>query len=203
MNRHVAELWSTTEIVVWPEDFVVADVPTKAYPEVIKLLAGVGNPFVALVFEPDQVSVTLPKPIWDKSGLVSAARGVGGPFGLVTLRQDVGLDVAGYLAPPIQRLAEAGIAIIPHGAYLKEHWLFLKPDLPLAVAILRTYVAEQHESLRTVRRGDPADGDADRPHGREASSDSTRVAEHIATDVVDRRPADVPEMRVSANNSVG
>jgi hypothetical protein len=72
----------------------------------------------------------------------------GGPFGVVTLKQDVGLDVSGFLAPPIQRLADAQIPIIPHGSYLKEHWVFHRSDFDRAIDILRTYIDEQTALLR-------------------------------------------------------
>lgn len=152
LDRRAAELWSTTEILVWEEDFVVVDLPVEARGMVVRALDGIDKPPLALLFEPDQVSLTVSENVWAASGLAPLARQVGGPFSMVTLKQDVGLEVSGYLAPPIQRFAEEGIPIIPHGSYLKEHWVFLKRDLGRAVAILEAHVAAQRALLEHAPR---------------------------------------------------
>jgi len=148
MNLDAARLWSTTTLAIWPEDFFVIDFAANLYTEIAAYAPSIAKPFVAIVFEPDQVSLTVSRSEWERSPLLGRERDAGCPFGVVTLKQDVGLDVFGFLAPPIQRLADAQIPIIPHGSYLKEHWVFLRRDFDRAIDILRTYIDEQTALLR-------------------------------------------------------
>lgn len=148
MDLRAARLWSTTALGVWPEDFFVIDFAAHLYSEVSAYAATITEPFVATVYEPDQVSLTISCSEWQKCSLQGKERDAGGPFGIVTLKQDVGLEVFGFLAPPIQRFADAQIAIIPHGSYLKEHWVFLREDFDRALKILEDYIEEQKEALR-------------------------------------------------------
>jgi hypothetical protein len=54
---------------------------------------------------------------------------------------DVELDVCGFLAPAAERLAEAGVPLIPQCAYLKDHLLIHEKHLRLAQAELEELIA--------------------------------------------------------------
>ena len=138
----VRDLWASTVLLVWSSRYVVVDLPVEHAASALRAVSDSPEPFVSLLIEPDQVSVTMRESEWERSGLMDRARDAAGPFRVITLKQDVGLDVFGFLAPPVARLAAAGIPIIPHGAYLKEHWVFLEPDFERALAVISGYIEE-------------------------------------------------------------
>jgi hypothetical protein len=127
----------------------------ERFVDALDLLASAPAPFCTVLLERDQVSLTVRDDVWRRATLREQARDAGGPFRVVTLDQDVGLDVSGFLAPPVQRLAAAKVPIIPHGAYLKEHWVFLERDFDRAVEVIATYIEET-----SGRRPDVVDGPA-------------------------------------------
>jgi hypothetical protein len=138
----VRDLWAGTVLLVWESPYVVVDLPAEETASALRVVASRPEPFVNLLIEPDQVSLTIRQSEWQSSDLMDRARDAAGPFRVVTLKQDVGLDVFGFLAPPVARLAAAGIPIIPHGAYLKEHWVFLEADFERALGVISRYIEE-------------------------------------------------------------
>jgi len=91
---------------------------------------------VVLLRERDEVSLTVPETAWAGSPLQRRAVAQAGPYRAITFDLDIALEVCGYLAPAAQRLAEAGIPIVPQCGYRKDHLLVLESQLATAVDVL-------------------------------------------------------------------
>lgn len=133
-------LWARTRIHVWPERYVLASLPMEQAAAAAALAGSRTQAFAALVVERDEVSLTLSEDAWRESELRLLARAEAGPFRAITFDIDVELDVCGYLAPAAQRLALAGVSIVPQCAYLKDHLLVHESRLTQALSVLEELI---------------------------------------------------------------
>lgn len=139
MNPRAQAVWARTALHVWPERYVLASVALSNVEEAAALLSNSAGSFAALVVERDEISLTIREDLWRQAGLEATA--IAGPFRAITLDVNIDLDVCGYLAPAAERLAAAGIAIVPQCAFLKDHLLVHERDLAAAVALLEGLIA--------------------------------------------------------------
>jgi hypothetical protein len=141
-NRRARELWARTRLRVWPERCWLASLEPAVAAEAAALAGRASPGFAAVVLERDEVSLTLPEPVWAASPLRSRARAESGPFRVITFDLDLDLDVCGYLAPAAEALAAAGVPIVPQCAFLKDHLLVPEAHLERAVRALEALVTE-------------------------------------------------------------
>ena len=120
---------------------MLVSLPLAARAEAADLAARTGG-FAAWVAERDEVSLTVGEVAFRQSPLRDRARAVAGPYRAITLDVDIDLGVVGYLAPAAERLARAGVSIVPQCAYLKDHLLVRERDLADALRVLEAFVAE-------------------------------------------------------------
>jgi hypothetical protein len=144
MNDSARAVWAKTRLLVWPGRYVLVSLQLEDVARAAALAARPSQAFAALVVERDEVSLTVRKDLWGEAGLEATA--VAGPFCAITLDVNIDLDVCGYLAPAAERLAAAGIAIVPQCAFLKDHLLVHERDLAAAVAALEALIAESRAS---------------------------------------------------------
>lgn len=140
VDPRVASLWSRAKLLVWPERYVLASLPSSALPESARLLSSSAGKFAALVAERDEVSLTVEQGVWSNSELRRQARGAAGPLRSITLDLQLDLDVCGFLAPAAVRLAAAGISIVPQCGYLKDHLLVHESNLERTVEVLEAFI---------------------------------------------------------------
>jgi hypothetical protein len=134
-------VWARTTLLTWPERLVLVSLPVSAREEAA-LLAARSPGFTVFLVERDEVSLTVAESAWAGSALQERARSVAGPYRAITLDVDIDLSVVGYLAPAAERLAQAGVSIVPQCGYLKDHLLVREADLKDALRVLETFVAE-------------------------------------------------------------
>lgn len=143
MTEEIRHLWARTRIVVWPQAYVLVSLAVDALPQAVSLIGSSAGTFAALVLEADEVSLTIDETLWHKAvagGL--HANAVAGPYRAITLRLNIDLGVSGYLLPAAERLAEAGISIVPQCGYLKDHLLIRADAADRAVEILQGLIDE-------------------------------------------------------------
>jgi hypothetical protein len=133
-------LWARTRIHVWPGPYLFASVPLARQAEALALMARAGDAFAALVRERDEVSLTLPDSL--RAVIEPLATRAAGPFRVLTFDLDLELDVVGYLAPALERLAAAGVSIVPQCGFRTDHLLVFDRDLDAAVGVLEALVRE-------------------------------------------------------------
>ncbi|MDQ2741542.1 MAG: hypothetical protein M3Z66_04490 [Chloroflexota bacterium] len=152
MNTSAQSSWAATTIHLWPELYTLTSLDVRLLPDAAQLMTERGGTFASLIIERDEVSLAVAEQIWRTSSLRRRARAEDGPFRVITLDIDIDLNVCGYLAPAAVRLGEAGVAIVPCGAYLKDHLLVHERDLATAVRVLEEFIAESKEKDDWVRR---------------------------------------------------
>jgi hypothetical protein len=141
MREETRRLWASTELRVWPETYRLVSLPTDLAGEAATLAAK-GGPFAALVLEGEEASLTLREDTWQASPLRGRERGVSRPLRAITFSLNLDHSICGYLAPAADRLAEAGVSIVPQCAYLKDHLLVHDCDLSRAVTVLEGLILD-------------------------------------------------------------
>jgi hypothetical protein len=155
MNREVAALWSRTALLLWPQEVVLASFVLADLPAVASALASRLEPprhaFSAVIVERDEVSVTIERAKWEALAIAKQARAVAGPYRAITLDLQIDLGVSGYLLPAAERLAAAGISIVPQCAFQKDHLLVRAEDAERAMSVLAALVDEARAMATTFR----------------------------------------------------
>jgi hypothetical protein len=142
MRDDVRHLWAATKVLRWKGGYWLASFAHDALPTLAAALPASGDEFAALVVERDEVSLTVSDATWRRVREIAPARRVAGPFAVLTLSLDLDLGVCGYLAPAASRLGDAGIAVVPQAAFLKDHILVHESDADRAVAVLESLAAD-------------------------------------------------------------
>ena len=140
MNPRTRALWARTRVHVWPERYLLASLPVARLAEATALASLAGDAFVALVRERDEVSLTVPEAL--RPSLEPLAARIAGPYRVLTFDLSLELDVIGYLAPALERLAAAGVSIVPQCGFRTDHLLVFDRDLDAAVAALDRLMRE-------------------------------------------------------------
>lgn len=134
MNERARALWARTRIHVWPERYVLASLRVDRMADAAALVSRAGRAFVALVGERDEISLTLPDAL--RADVEALAARVAGPYRVLTFDLELELDVIGFLAPATERLAAAGVSVVPQCGFRTDHLLVFDRDLEAAVGIL-------------------------------------------------------------------
>lgn len=140
MNERARALWASARLHVWPERYVLASVPVSRASDAVALLARAGDAFAAFVRERDECSLTVPESL--QSEMEGFAHPIAGPYRVITFDLSLELDVIGFLAPAAERLAEAGVSIVPQCGFRTDHLLVWDRDLDVAVRTLETLIRE-------------------------------------------------------------
>lgn len=145
MNRRVAELWSRTGLHLWPDEVMLASFEVADLPRVLDAAGPALGAFAAVVVERDEVSLTIARHVWPSVERAIAPRAVAGPLRAITLDIALDLDVCGYLLPAAERLAAAGVSIVPQCAFQKDHLLVDASRADDAMAVLEALVRDARE----------------------------------------------------------
>ncbi len=140
MNDAIRPLWAKTRLLLWPENLLLISVSHAQLESALKRFLLIGKRFGAVVIERDEVSLTLPEELWHADPIPGVD--VSGPYRAITFDLDVDLAAHGYFSPAAQRLAEAGISIVPQCAFLKDHLLVAAADAIKAIDLLEGLVRE-------------------------------------------------------------
>lgn len=140
MNDRARALWARTRVHVWPERYLLASLPPARQGDAAALVAHAGGAFAALVHERDEVSLTVAESL--RRDLEALGARIAGPYRVLTLDAPLELDVIGFLAPAAQRLAAAGVSIVPQCGYRTDHLLVCERDLDTALRTLDALVRE-------------------------------------------------------------
>jgi hypothetical protein len=152
MNRSIADLWSRTALVLWPEDLVLASVPLSNLPALLHDVAPHLVGFSAIVVERDEVSVTIARTTWSSLPIAKRSTAVAGPYRAITFDLPIDLGVTGYLLPAAERLAAAGVSIVVQATFQKDHLLVRASDAAKTLEVLGRLV-EDARSLESAAPG--------------------------------------------------
>jgi hypothetical protein len=154
MNREVATLWSRTSPLLWPQEVVLASFAVADLHAVMAAIASRVDPrrrgFSALIVERDEVSLTIERAAWETLPIAKQAVATAGPYRAITLDLRIDLGVSGYLLHAAERLAAAGISIVPQCAFQKDHLLVRSADAEKAMRILAALVDEARAMIAPI-----------------------------------------------------
>jgi hypothetical protein len=142
MNETIRLLWSRTSLHLWPENYMLVSLPHESLIEALSMVSSSAGYFSAIVVEKDEVSLTVKEELWKARAAIVPHHSADGPFKAITLQVNVDLGVSGYFAPAADRLADAGISMVPQCAYLKDHVLIRAADADRAVKIMENLARE-------------------------------------------------------------
>jgi hypothetical protein len=140
MHEEIRRLWARTRLYVWPEKYYLISFLPDQNERALRLAAETGSRFSALIKERDEISLTLHEDAWLRLAVKFSPRQVAGPYRVITFDLNLDLSMCGYFAPAAERLAEAGISIVPQCAYLKDHVLIQAEKIEQAVKILQELI---------------------------------------------------------------
>ena len=142
MNATIRSLWARTRILLWPESYILVSLPHESLIDVLSVVSSAAGYFSAVVVERDEVSLTVEDELWKSRAGTILHHETDGPYRAITLQLNVDLGVSGYLSPAAERLADAGISIVPQCAFLKDHVLIRATDADRAVEIMENLARE-------------------------------------------------------------
>ena len=141
MSDRARGAWARTAVHVWPGPYLFASLPAERMADAAALAAAApAGTFVALVRERDEVALTLPEA--SRARLAALGARVDGPYRVLTFDVTLPLDLVGFLAPAAQRLADAGVSIVPQCGFRTDHLLVRADDLGPARRVLEALVRE-------------------------------------------------------------
>lgn len=144
MPGETKRAWARTRLRIWPGSYQLVSLPHTSLLQAAHLVTTndtAATPFVALLVEMDEVSLTIADDIWQPAAASIACTAVAGPYRVVTFTPALDLTICGYLAPAATLLALAGISIIPQCGYQKDHLLLREEDTSRAITILTDLIA--------------------------------------------------------------
>ena len=146
LNPNAREVWSTAKLKVWPEPVVLATFPRFAGDRVAAFAGRVGvrdaAAFVAFVTEGDECSLTAPEGAFSSWRLRARALEVSRGLRAITIDASMPVDLVGFLAPLAERLAGAGIPIIPQCGFRTDHVLVPGSRLDDAVKVIEGLISD-------------------------------------------------------------
>ena len=140
------EVWSSARPKIWPETVLLATFPRFAGDRVAAFAGRVGvrdpSAFAAFVTEGMECSLTAPESAFNGWRLRSRATEVFRGLRAITIEASMPVDLVGFLSPLAERLARAGIPIVPQCGFRTDHLLVPESRIEEAVAVIEKLIAE-------------------------------------------------------------
>jgi hypothetical protein len=147
MKEDVRALWAQTRILLWPDELILASFHVADGATVVPTRVPTEG-FFAVVVERDEISLTCTPATLERIAVGVKPTATAGPYRAITLDLPIDLGVCGYLLPAAERLAAAGVSIVPQCAYLRDHVLVRSEDAAAAVTVLQRLIDESSAAGR-------------------------------------------------------
>jgi hypothetical protein len=98
--------------------------------------------YSSLIRDKHEIAIILPSAIWDRHKGRGLHREAFGPLVCITFDVPLDISVAGYLAPAIGALADAGISVVPQCALIYDHVLVHEDDAEGAIDVIKALQAD-------------------------------------------------------------
>ena len=140
ISAELKELLNKTELVVFPEDFVVVYLPQN-----IKAISGewfraATTRFALVIQEPKTITMVISRRKWLRMQNIFDQFEVNGPWKVINFKAKQSHMVPGYLATIGAALKDSKIRSIPVSTLKNSSILVPKSDLPRAVRLLRDFL---------------------------------------------------------------
>jgi hypothetical protein len=141
ISAELRKLLIRTNLVVYPEDFVVVYLPAKIRAISGEWFRSTTTRFAVVIQEPKSVTMIIPRSKWLRmQNIFEKYELKSGAFKVIGFDVKLSLVAKGYMAAVGSVLIDAGIGGIPISSFKRDHILVAKADLPRAVRVLRTFL---------------------------------------------------------------
>lgn len=134
------KLLDQTHLVVFPEDYVVAHLPTGMRGIPSEWFSPATTRFAVVIQEPRVVTLIVPQRKWLRMKSMFEQYDASGPMKVISFDIKLSLVSSGYLAAIGSLLTQASIRSIPISSFRNDHIIVQKADLPRAVRLLRAFL---------------------------------------------------------------
>jgi hypothetical protein len=140
ISAKLKKLMATTNLIVYPEDYIAAYLPTgiKAIPG--EWFRPATTLFAAVIQEPKLVTMIMPLRKWRRMQNMFDRYEVSVPLKVITFDVKHSLSAGGFRVAVASLLAEADISSIPISSFKLYHIVVPKTDLPRSVRVLRKFL---------------------------------------------------------------
>lgn len=122
----------------------LVNLPANAAIAAASIASQIREPFLAVVIDKDEVTLILPDEDYeDVKGRLLDHTVTETRYRLITFDVELEPSLVGFMAQISQTLAEAGISMIPIGAYSRDHLFVSERDFDQAMQVLRELQAKQ------------------------------------------------------------
>ncbi|WP_170516667.1 ACT domain-containing protein [Ruegeria atlantica] len=137
-NDTIRGLWKSSRLIVWPDLYRMVSFDPKDRANALELVARVRpvDHYVSIICDQHEVAVILPDAIWNDKNTSVNCLDSHGPLACLTFDVPLDIEVAGYLQPAVNCLADAGISIVPQCALIYDHVLINEKDRDAAIFAL-------------------------------------------------------------------
>lgn len=134
----VTELLKKTTLYTDGIEYVVIKLPVNAATVAASIIAEIGEPFLSMIVDKDEVTLILPIDGFDEFQTrlrepVTAPR----HYRLITFDIVLSMDTIGFMAEISRALAIAEVSILPLAAYSRDHILVSTDQFEIALQTLR------------------------------------------------------------------
>ena len=137
-NDNVRALWRQSKPIVWAGNYWMVSFERDDRSDAFELaaLSSEADHYVSVICDQHEVALILPDSVWREHQECHHVRDAYGPLSCLTLDVPLDITVAGYLQPVVERMAEAGVSVVPQCALIYDHILVHEKDAAKAVEIV-------------------------------------------------------------------
>ncbi len=140
ISAELKELLARTNLVVFPEDYVIVFLPIGAKTIPGEWFRPATTRFAAVIQEPKLITMVVPRQKWMRMQSIFKKSDVNGPYKVICFDVKLSLVVNGYMATIGSALTEAKISALPISSFKHDHIIVPKPELPRTVRVLREFL---------------------------------------------------------------
>jgi hypothetical protein len=140
LSTELKELLTRTNLVVFPEDYVVVYLPLGIPAIPGEWFRPATTRFAVVIQEPNVITMVVPRRKWLRMQGMFDKYDVNGPLKVISFDVKLSLVATGYMCAIGSVLTEANINATPISSFKGDHIIVPKADLPRTVKVLRGFL---------------------------------------------------------------
>ncbi len=112
--------------------YVIVGLPAAQLAQAAELLTNTREPFSALLFDKDEVTLVISREVWDLARWGLDVSAVSPDYRLITFDLPLDLGLVGYIATLVSTVAAQGVSVFPLSAFSRDHILVPADDFDRA-----------------------------------------------------------------------
>lgn len=156
IHAALKELLGRTELVVFPEDYVVVDLPVGMHSIPGEWFNPATTRFALIIQEPKSVTLVVPRRKWLRMKGMLEKYDMKGLVKVIGFDKKLSLVTTGYMCVVGTVLSDHGIRAVPTSTFKSDHIIVPREELPRAVKVLRELLAScRQKPARTAGKKTP------------------------------------------------